>query len=106
MASGGGDAIVTIWDLEHLIPISTITRHEWPIRSVSFSHDGYILASASQEGIDISRSEDGQQMVCLETHGEINAVSWHPTKNLLCYTSDPAEKSSRSSGLFVFGLEK
>ena len=48
-AIGGADAIVTIWDAEEYIPIRSMSRLEWPVRTLSFSHNGRLLAAASED---------------------------------------------------------
>ena len=54
-AVGGADAIVSIWDAYEYIPVRTISRLEWPVRTLSFSHNGKLLAAASEDHvIDIS----------------------------------------------------
>lgn len=47
VAVGGADAVVSIWDARELLSARAITRLEWPIRSVSFSHDGLLLATGT-----------------------------------------------------------
>lgn len=54
-AVGGADAIVSIWDAHEYVPIRTVSRLEWPVRTLSFSHNGKLLAAASEDHvIDIS----------------------------------------------------
>lgn len=48
-AVGGADAIVSIWDAHEYIPIRTMSRLEWPVRTLSFSHNGRLLAAASED---------------------------------------------------------
>ena len=48
-AVGGADALVSLWDAKEFACIRTFGRLAWPIRTVGFSHDGKLLASASED---------------------------------------------------------
>ncbi|XP_052681797.1 THO complex subunit 3-like [Crassostrea angulata] len=48
-ATGSADALVSIWDVKELACIRTLSRLEWPVRTLSFSHDGKMLASAPED---------------------------------------------------------
>ena len=62
-AVGGADAIVSIWDAYEYIPVRTISRLEWPVRTLSFSHNGKLLAAASEDHvIDISHVSSLQEI--------------------------------------------
>ena len=50
-AVGGADAIVSIWDAEEFCPIRTMSRLEWPVRTLSFSYNSGLLAAASEDHI-------------------------------------------------------
>jgi THO complex subunit 3 len=78
-ATGGADALVTLWEMDELVPVRTFRRLEyavpsvpqglpvrvaltcaglcrWPVRTVSFTHDGAYLAMGSEDAvIDIVR---------------------------------------------------
>jgi THO complex subunit 3 len=49
MALGGADAIVSVWDTEDYVCVRTFTSLEWPVRTLSFSYDGEMLAAASED---------------------------------------------------------
>ncbi|VDI53825.1 THO complex subunit 3, partial [Mytilus galloprovincialis] len=54
-ATGSADALCSLWDVGELVCVRTFARLEWPVRTLSFSHDGKMLASASEDlVIDIS----------------------------------------------------
>ena len=54
-AVGSADAVVSLWDLQSFICLRTFTRLDWPVRTLSFSHDGKYIASASEDLVlDIS----------------------------------------------------
>ena len=64
-AVGSADALVSLWDVNELACLRTLSRLDWPIRSVSFSYDGKLLASASEDlFIDIGHVETGKQEKC------------------------------------------
>merc|ERR1711953_50935 len=109
-AVGGADAIVSIWDAYEYIPVRTISRLEWPVRTLSFSHNGKLLAAASEDHvIDISHVETGKQVASVPTDNPTFAVAWHPSKLLLAYTCDDKDKyhKERDAGTVkLFGLAK
>lgn len=96
-------------------------RLDWPVRTLSFSHDGKMLASASEDHfIDVAEVETGEQrymlkwslklvlctcitnwFVCVLSVGEklweiqcespTFTVAWHPKRPLLAYACDDKE---------------
>jgi len=61
-AVGSADAIVSLWSLRNLACIRTFARLDWPVRAISFSHNGNLLASASEDlTIDISHVNTGEK---------------------------------------------
>lgn len=108
-ATGGGDATTLLWDLENLISVQSYSRLEYfrltrtPIRTISFSFDGEMIATASEDTyIDIAHVQSGELIHQVECHGPLNAVSWHPSKHLLAYA---VEESGRHAGrISVFGF--
>lgn len=60
LATGGADATVGLWNTFHLSCRHTVVRPSKFIRSVAFSCDSQLLATASEdEGIDIADAKDG-----------------------------------------------
>ena len=54
--------MVTIWDLESMTGGLAMPRMDYSIRSLSFSGDGTLLATGSEDHfIDFSWSNDGQK---------------------------------------------
>lgn len=102
-AVGSADATVSIWDVQNVCCIRTVSRLEWPIRTLSFSFDGKLLASASEDlMIDISSVETGQKIIDIPTETPTFTVSFHPRKYLLAYACDD---TSRDTGIVkVFGF--
>lgn len=55
-AVGSADALVSLWDVEDLACLRTFSRLQFPIRTVSFTHDSKMIASASEDlSIDVVR---------------------------------------------------
>lgn len=101
LAVGGSDALVSLWDLEEFICVQTFSKLDWPVRTLSFSHDGQYIASASEEtAIDISHVETGEHIYKILANAA-NKVCWHPYKYLLAYAGDEA---SKKGDLSIFGI--
>ena len=51
LAVGSADSVVSLWDLQDLICVRTLTSSQTntPIKSLSFSHDGHFLAAGSDD---------------------------------------------------------
>jgi len=106
-ATGSADAIVNIWDSDELIAVRTLSRLDWPIRTISFNQDGKMLASASEDHfIDIANVENGEKIFQVSCDSPTFTVAWHPKFKLLAYACDDKEKySSRDTGTVkLFGL--
>lgn len=92
-AVGSADALVSIWSLPEMICTSTIARMEHPIRTVSFSFDGQLIAHASEEKtIDVSHVETGERVFEYSVASGVNALSWHPEEYLLAYAKDKDDR--------------
>jgi len=95
LATGGGDALVSIWNTSNLVCVRTIDRIEAPTRNLSFSAHAALLAAASEDTtIEIVAVESGESVHSLKTRTASNAVAWHPRYLLLAYALD--EKSAPS----------
>ena len=61
LATGGGDALVGLWDVNSMVCTSTITRCNRFVRSVSFTFDSHIIATSTEDNsIDIATSNRGE----------------------------------------------
>ncbi|CBY35356.1 unnamed protein product [Oikopleura dioica] len=107
-AVGSADAIVTIWDAVEVMPLRTMSRLEWPVRTLSFSHNGRLLAAASEDHIiDICNVHTGKQVATVPTDNPTFSVAWHPSKLLLAYTCDDKDKYHKDLGnVKLYGLIK
>lgn len=99
-ATGSADSLVSLWSLDNLICVRTVGRHENPIRSLSFSHDGKLLASGSESKfLDVAAVESGEQLCSIPTGSSINAMEWHPRANLLAFADQ------NSNGIHIATVE-
>ncbi|KAI8820465.1 WD40-repeat-containing domain protein [Fimicolochytrium jonesii] len=104
-ATGSADALVALWDLDSLLCLRTFGTLEWPVRTISMSHDGELIASGSEDRIiDISSVETGHNIYTIHTSAATNSIAWHPYKHLLAYAGDDAMATRPEGNLRVFGL--
>merc|ERR1719336_594661 len=94
LATGGADAVVSVWDMEDLAILHSFQRFDSPVRCLSFSHDGNILASADKNSfIDLTwighygDHDLGCQLTKL-TASSINDVKWNPRHPVLAYAAE------------------
>uniref|UniRef100_A0A8B9R5X8 THO complex 3 n=1 Tax=Astyanax mexicanus TaxID=7994 RepID=A0A8B9R5X8_ASTMX len=108
-ATGSADALVSLWDVDELVCVRCFSRLDWPVRTLSFSHDGKMLASASEDHfIDIAEVETGEKLWEVQCESPTFTVAWHPKRPLLAYACDDKEgkyDSNREAGTVkLFGL--
>jgi THO complex subunit 3 len=88
-ATGSADAITSLWDVRSLSCVRTFARLEWPVRTLSFSHDSQLLAMASEDHfIDIGHVETGEQVCSIRCETSTFTVAWHPGQNVLAFACD------------------
>lgn len=96
-AVGSNDATASIWDSENLACIRTITRPEWPVRAISFSHDSKFLASGSEDTfIDIADVRTGKTAAQWDVKSSTLALDFHPKQYILAFAMD--HKDYRDTG--------
>ncbi|CAH1258398.1 THOC3 [Branchiostoma lanceolatum] len=107
-ATGSVDALVSLWDVAELVCVRTFSRLDWPVRTLSFSHDGQMLASASEDLlIDIAMVETGEKICEVQCDTPTFTVAWHPSKPLLAFACDDKDKYDRdrdAGTVKLFGL--
>ncbi|XP_050167790.1 THO complex subunit 3 isoform X2 [Myiozetetes cayanensis] len=108
-ATGSADALVSLWDVDELVCVRCFSRLDWPVRTLSFSHDGKMLASASEDHfIDIAEVETGEKLWEVQCESPTFTVAWHPKRPLLAFACDDKDgkyDSSREAGTVkLFGL--
>ncbi|XP_018407900.1 PREDICTED: THO complex subunit 3 [Nanorana parkeri] len=108
-ATGSADALVSLWDIEELVCVRCFSRLDWPVRTLSFSFDGKMLASASEDHfIDIAHVETGEKLCEVQCESPTFTVAWHPKRYVLAFACDDKDgkyDSSREAGTVkLFGL--
>jgi len=105
-ATGSADALVSLWDLEELACVRTFSRLDWPVRTLGFSYDGQMLASASEDlFIDIAMVETGERICDVPCLTPTFTIAWHPNRYLLAFACDDKDKHDRDAGTVrLFGL--
>ena len=95
-ATGSADALVSLWDVSELVCLRTLTRLDWPVRTLSFSHDGNLIATASEDlVIDIADVETGEKVAEVPCESPTFTVAWHPRKYLLAFACDDKDNYER-----------
>lgn len=107
-ATGSADALVSIWDADELACLRVLSRLDWPVRTISFSYDGKLLASASEDLlIDIAHTETGEKISDIAVDAATFTVAWHPKQYLLAYAcddKDPYDRKRDAGNLKVWGF--
>ncbi|KAE9550342.1 hypothetical protein FO519_006448 [Halicephalobus sp. NKZ332] len=94
LAVGATDACCSIWNLETLTCIRTLQRLDYPVRSISYSHCGNLLATGSEDHfIDVAWTETGENVASVALTTEAYCVAWHPRVYLLAYATAPDRES-------------
>lgn len=105
-AVGSADALVSLWDVNELACIRTFSRLDWPVRAISFSYDGKLLASASEDTtIDIGHVETGAKITDIPVSAPTFTIAWHPKRYLLAYACDDNSRDSGSLKVWGFSSE-
>mgnify|MGYP001507124728 FL=1 len=107
-AVGSADALVSLWDSKNLACLRTVSRLEWPCRAISFSHDGQLLASASEDMfIDICSVNTGERIAAIPTESPTFTIAFHPHRYLLAYACDDKDGHQRDAGTVkLFGFKQ
>lgn len=121
LAVGSSDSQISLWsrdtnsDLEFFC-FRILNRMEWPIRSLSFSHDSQFLAVGSedsfigvehiQSGTLVAKINPGKVSSDSKTGIPINSVTWHPNKQILAFAgSEVDDRTGKATGAIkLFGL--
>eukprot|EP00093_Oithona_nana_P014724 14724.XXX_470446_471420_1 [CDS] Oithona nana genome sequencing. len=108
-AVGSADALVSLWNVNELACVRTFSFLEWPVRTISFSYDGKLIASASEDlCISIAHVETGAHVAKIPVTSPTFSIAWHPKRYLLAYSCDDKDKYDRdrdSGSLKVWGFE-
>ncbi|KAF3939500.1 hypothetical protein ABW19_dt0207259 [Dactylella cylindrospora] len=90
IATGGNDALISLWDTTDWVCVRTFDKSNHPIKSVGFSFDGAFLMAGSDElmPLDIAHVETGEYVHEIKTSYPAHAVAWHPSKYVMAYTGE------------------
>jgi len=104
VATGGSDALITLWDTTDWVCRRTFDRSQGTVRMVSFSCDGSYLVGGSDEGtgIEIGHVETGDYVHKIETTSTVPFVQWSPRDYSLAYA--PGDSVGGLKVLGSFGL--
>lgn len=93
LASGGADALVSLWDLGSLTCVRTLAALDSPVRTLGFSHDSSYLAYATDDAlidvVDLDSGELVRQVQC-----PTQQVAWSPKARALAYVGGEGESVS------------
>ena len=92
--SGGGDALVALWDPERLTCLRTFPDSLAPVTCVSASSDGSLVAWGSgmiggkdgESVITIAGIETGVHYASFSVSAPVTRLKWHPNKRILAYS--------------------
>uniref|UniRef100_A0A0M3I0W8 WD_REPEATS_REGION domain-containing protein n=2 Tax=Ascaris TaxID=6251 RepID=A0A0M3I0W8_ASCLU len=106
IALGASDALCSLWDTRQLICERSMGRLDYPLRSISFSADSRLIATASEDhSIDIAWAETGARVYELRVNAETYTCAWHPVAYLLAYASAPViDSRDREVTVKLFGF--
>lgn len=88
LATGGGDAIMSLFETQDWICKRTNTRIVGPVKSISFTFDGRYVVGACEDspGLDVTHTETGEHIHTFKTAGPCHALAWAPTRYCLAYS--------------------
>lgn len=99
-ATGAADTFVFLWDLQELAPVNSYNHLEWPLRNLSFSYDGNLLATTSEDlFIDIIEVQSCEQVTSIRCQAPQLSVSWHPHHYLLAYAGEERNRNNTEVGM-------
>ena len=99
---------VRLWSTKTAKVVHTLRGHEQRVWSISFSHDGTRIASASEDGkAKVWDIQTGQEMLTLNDHQGLRAVAWSPdgmrlataglSKSIKVWDATPGYRRERSA---------
>lgn len=99
-AVGSADALVSLWNVNELACVRTFSYLDWPVRTISFSHDGKLIASASEDlCVSVAHVETGASVSKIPVSSPTFSIAWHPKRYLLAYACDDKDKYERDRDL-------
>ncbi|PNW75804.1 hypothetical protein CHLRE_12g559850v5 [Chlamydomonas reinhardtii] len=104
LASGGSDALVSLWDMEEVICLRTFCRPDQSVRAMSFSSDGAWLAYVSEDGygtIDVVGTATGELAATLNLKSYCECVAWSPAAQVLAFGGDDTKEGYGAVSLWA-----
>ncbi|KXZ44010.1 hypothetical protein GPECTOR_75g734 [Gonium pectorale] len=95
LASGGSDALVSLWELEEMTCLRTYSRPDQSVRTLGFSHDANWLAYCSEDGygtIDVVSTQTGELASTLNLKSYCETVAWCPAAPVLAFAGDESKE--------------
>ena len=90
LASGGADALISLWDLGSLACVRTLAALDSPVRTLGFSHDSSHLAYATDDAL-IDVVALGSGMLMRQIQCPTQQLAWHPSLPALAYVGGEGE---------------
>ena len=88
-ATGGTDAIVTLWDMPTISCVSSFSNFDSPVRTLGFSHCGKYLAYASEDKfVAFVDTEFGEIVHQEQAMNSLQQLAWSPSKNVVAWAGD------------------
>jgi WD40 repeat protein/tRNA A-37 threonylcarbamoyl transferase component Bud32 len=94
-AAGGQGKAVRIWKRGLEQPVAVLNDYDGPVNSVRFSHDGRLLAVASEQTVTIWDIATGEVVRRIDHGGHVNCVG---------YTPDDGQLISAGAGIAVWDV--
>ncbi len=99
-ATGGGDALVCLWDVYEMACIRTFSSLDSRLTQLGFSHDGLFLATAGKdERVGIFNVDSAELVHEIKCKVPQHTLAWNPKKYLLAYAGEEHSKSSSDDGV-------
>lgn len=104
VATASSDAMISLWDSREWFSLKMLSDLTFPARAIGFSFDGELLAAGGEDPfITINatagagaaardHAKDQLHKIQLGPNTMINTLAWHPSKYVLAYAGDEAQK--------------
>ena len=110
MISGGGDALVALWDLQSNACVKTFPNSLSPVTTVSANADGSLVAWGSgaigaKDGeplLSIAGLQTGAHYLSQTLPGPVSRVKWHPSRNVIAYSMQQVNSADPSIQILSF----
>jgi THO complex subunit 3 len=94
LVTGGADSVVGLWDRPTMICRAVVARHAKLIRSVSFTPDSRIVATATEELVDLADALDGSLIAQVSSSGHKVGSARHVGAEEVAFQPNASSSSS------------